>query len=148
MSGDHIATVNFDYGYHYYGSNEKYCLVNDEDCKVKSDRKDMVGRLISISCIVLAFLLVGCIIWKTLKKSKMRTEFKGKWSFLNDTDLTGREGKKLVKNLRKVSKSFTENPSEEFVAKFDTKSDSDDSADDAYGNEDATSENSEHAEAR
>ena len=94
---------------------------------------------------VAVFLLVAFIIWRTVYKGKMRTQYKGKWEFLNDTDMTGREGKKLIKNLKKVRSSFVEG--EDITAKFDTLSDSEDSADLAYGKE-VVSEDSELEEAK
>ena len=33
ISGDHEAQMNYDYGYHYYTSFEKYCKVGDTACK-------------------------------------------------------------------------------------------------------------------
>ena len=119
--------MNYDYGYHYYNSFEKYCKVGDTACKEQSDTKNLIGLSLGVGATVAVFLLVAFIIWRTVYKGKMRTQYKGKWEFLNDTDMTGREGKKLIKNLKKVRSSFVEG--EDITAKFDTLSDSEDSAD-------------------
>ena len=107
----------------------------------------MIGLSLGVICLAAVFITVGIIIYRTVYKGKMRTQYKGKWEFLNDTDMTSREGRSLIKNMKKVRSSFVEGEGQDITAKFDTLSDSEDSADLAYGKEEV-SEDSELEEAK
>ena len=99
----------------------------------------MIGLGLGAMCLAGVFLVVGTIIYRAVYKGKLRPQYEGKWEFLNDTDMTGGEGRKLIKNMEKVRSSFRIQDGQEIMHKFDTGSASEDSADLAYGKEEEMS---------
>ena len=147
-----MSKINHDYGHHYYDSSDTKCLLHDKKCIEEATSKDQLGLIFGLTCLIIVFLIIGCIVWRSLRNKGMRTKFKGKWEFLNSSDMKHREVRKLVKNMKRVNNSFHNNDDQfgaKFDANFDTVSASDDSADYAYGREDddKVSDNSERDEA-